>query len=348
MRQLHYKIFLGLFLTLLVSATWAQNPYKKEYHENFDANKVNKLMLESKFGNVTIKDNGSKTITVDVVVEVRESNEQNARKIMDRININIDLRGTVLFLETEIESSNMGKSSFTINYDINIPKNKDIIASSKYGNLFIDELTGSGIFEIEYGNITVKKLNTKKELMMELAYANGNFEELNDALMEVKYSNIEISKKAGNLVIEGKYSQFDINTAKKLVMESKSDGIKINELQELIIEMGYSNITIQKLFTTLVAETEYGNINAQYISPDFKQIAIESDYGDIKLGIDKSASYQVDLQSSYGDIKTPESPLINIEKDKQHLHVFGIVGEKTPTARIITESHYGSVTIVEK
>lgn len=348
MKPLHYKIILNVFLLAIATIAWGQSPFKKEYHEKFDASKVTKLMLESKFGNVTIMDNGSNTVTVDVVVEVHESREQTAAKIMDRININIDLEGGALMVETKIESSGMGKGSFTINYDINIPKNKDIIASSKYGNLFIEELTGNGMFEIAYGNLTAKKLNTKRKLMLELAYGNGKIEELNDALMEIKYSNLEINDKAGDLVLEGKYSQFKINSANKLIMDSKSDDIKINELQELIIEMGYSNITVQKLATTLVADTEYGNINVQYISPDFKQIAIETNYGDVKLGIDKSASYQVDMESSYGDINVPESPRINREKDKQNVHVYGIVGPKAPTAKIATESNYGSVRIISK
>lgn len=346
MKRQIYKSILWILPLFLGGWLNAQSNFHKEYHESFDAAKVDKLLLESKFGNATIKDNGSNTVTVDVVIEVKDVSEKTAERILDRINVEIELSGGALMVETHIESSGMSKGSYNITYDINIPKNRDVIAESKYGNLYIDELTGAGIFEIAYGNISGRNLTTNGELMLELSYGNAKFENINNALMEVKYSNVVIKEKAGNMVLEGKNSTYKINELKDLTMESKYDDLKIGSIRQLVIEMGYTNVEIGELQSTFVAETSYGNVNIQHISADFDKIAIESNYGDIKLGIDKNATYKVDMESDYGSIKVPESTRINKEKDQNSTHVYGIIGNGSAKSAVATSSKYGNVTIL--
>lgn len=349
MKPLIYKSFLWISMLAISSITLAQNATKKEYHKSYNAKQVNKLLLESKFGNATIKDNGSNTVTVDVVVEVQDKSGETAQKILDKIKIEIELSGSgVLMVETNIDSNGMPKGSFSINYDINIPKDKDIIAESKYGNLYIEELTGSGVFEVSYGNITGRKLLSKDKIVLELSYGNGVFDDLNNAVMEVKYSNLSIKNHANNIVLEGKNSKYDINTLGSLTMESKYDDLRIKEVSQMVIEMGYTNVKLEKLLNTFVAETNYGNVNVNYIQPEFSKIAIESNYGDIQLGIDANATYKIDMESRYGEINVPQSDRVNSETDNHDKHVYGIVGNGEPKGTLVTSSNYGSVNIKAK
>ena len=69
----HLKIWTIILLSA-GTVGFAQTPIKKEVHEKFSAAQIDKLILESKFGDATIKDNGSDQITLDVWISTDEKN----------------------------------------------------------------------------------------------------------------------------------------------------------------------------------------------------------------------------------------------------------------------------------
>lgn len=342
--KIYIKASVVVFL-ILQNVAWAQMPVAKEVHKKFDASQVEKLIIETKFGDATIKDNGSNAVTVDVWITTDEENAKKAQQVLDRINVDVSLEGKDLHVETNIESNNMGKSSFTIRYEINIPKEKDLVASAKYGNLYIENLTGNGTIDVAYGNIKAENLTTKNDLALELAYGNGDVENVNNALLDIKYSNFNLKGKAGKLTIDSKYSHLKLNDVVEVVCDSKSDEFKVEAVEKAVFDMGYTNLQIGNLSKVLVVESGYGQVKVGFVEEGFERIVVENRYGDVRLSIDENAVYTIDLEGSYCDLNVPKCDNCSKTTDRQNQNVKGVIGVGKPTSSVVGTSNYGAIKI---
>ena len=339
-----FKIFL-IFLVLVQVSAHAEK-YKKKIYQGYLKSQVTALNISNKFGNIEINDLGGDSVTLEAVVSVDDVTESKARQILDQINIHIEKNGGQIDAETVITDNFKTKGNFSINYKINIPKDKNLSVSNKFGNVVMSDLIGKGRFEIAYGNLTAGNLESpaNTNIWLDLSYGKGDIGSVNKMNGEIKYSKLYIGN-AGNMDLESKYSGLNADRINDLHLDSKYDGISIDEISGISSVSKYTNYTFGKLFKKMVIDTEYGSIRVNEVSPNFEDIEINNSYGGITVGLN-GKSYMLDAECDYCDIKYPSEQFKgNRIKNSHVLQVKGSVGSGSSGKKVYIRSRYGGINL---
>jgi len=99
--------------------------------------------------------------------------------------------------EDKLGKSRTGNHKLEINYTVNMPKDIKLNLSNKYGPVFITELTGHAVINVNYGKLVAGKLlrgNEKPLSEVNLGYSNAEIEEVSWLKSNIKYSTLQIEK----------------------------------------------------------------------------------------------------------------------------------------------------------
>jgi len=317
----------------------------KEYHQEWAASSVESLEVINKFGEVKVTNNGGSQVTIDVVVTVEAANSGKANELLGLINVDFAKSGSTVKAETKIDSDFKSRMKFSIDYTINIPSDKNLKISNKYGNTAVNVLNANGDFDIQYGNFKGNELNApgSANINFSLAYGKAEVGSINNLNLDIKYSNMNVDG-LGNLKAESKYSVLKVSEAKVLQIDSKYDTFEFEEVQSLTATTKYSHISIEELKKYLKVEAGYGGISVGEVSKGFESIWVENSYGQIKLGLNEQ-NYSLDASCDYCGISYPESSFKGNKIKENHTQtVDGKVGSGEG-GKVYIRSRYGEIKL---
>lgn len=334
--------------TMFVSASGAE--YTKIIRTSWVKSTVTALKVTNKFGEIKINDLGGDSVTIKVVITVENSSEKRAKEQLEKIQIEFQKTGGLAIAETKNVDTRVEegttKQSFTIDYLINIPEDRDLEIINRYGNLVINELEAKGTFNVSYGNLTAGKLKSPSgsPVNIEINYGKADIEMINVANMVFKYSKLTAGE-VGQLVLDTKYSTVNLHKIKNLTLDSKYDGINIDEVDNLKSVSKYTHYKIGFLTESLNLDTGYGSVRINKVDSKFDNIRIESSYGGINIGLN-DLNYKLRADCSYCDVDFPTDRFKgNKIKDNQNLSIQGNVG--TGGASVSINSRYGGVKLTD-
>jgi hypothetical protein len=334
-----------LFLsTLLVNAVGAD--FTKQYRKGWPKNGISGIQISNKFGEVKVNDMGGDSITIKVLITIDNASDNKAREMLNRIKISLQKDGDMINGNTDIEEGFKGNNSFTIDYLINAPKDKNLFITNKYGNVVINELYGNGSFDVSYGSMTAGKMHSPagSPIKISVAYGKANLETINDAEIDVKYSKL-YTDEVNNLQLTTKYSEINFHKIGKLNLDSKYDGYSIDEIDHIKAVSRYTNYKIELLTGNLDLDTGYGSVRVNKVDPKFGKILITNSYGGITLGL-TGLNYTIDADCDYCDINYPESRYKgNRIRENHKFSLQGNVG--SGGGKVDITSRYGGIKLDE-
>lgn len=341
-----FKLTIALLVlsTMLVSAAGAE--YTKSIRKAWPKNGVTALKVSNKFGEVKINDMGGDSVTIKVVITVENPTGNKAKELMDMINIDFEKSGGLVSATTSIDDNFKSRQSFTIDYLINIPKDRDVDVTNRYGNVIINELTAKGTFNVSYGNLTAGNLKAPagNSINVLAEYGKADIESINNAKLEFKYSKLYAGD-IDQLVLNTKYSTVNLQKTSNLTLDSKYDGINIEEVGKLKSLSKYTNYKIGLLTGSFDLDTGYGSVRIGKVDPKFEKILIINSYGGINIGLNE-LNYKLKADCSYCDVNYPtERYKGNRIKDNQRFSLDGNVG--TGGGSVTINSRYGGVKLTE-
>lgn len=341
------KFIAALFMISILSAgvTAVAEEQVKEYNESWPASGISTLEMVNKFGEIRINNEGGSEITIDVKVTVEAANEKKANELLDKIEVEFSKSGSTLKAITKIENNFKSQKRFSIDYVVNIPSDKNLNITNKYGNTFVNSLTSDGYFNIKYGNLSANELQTPESgnLKLDMAYGNANIGSATNLKALVSYSPLTIEE-INTLKLESKYSTIEIEEANHIQIESKYDKFRFEEVESVTATTKYSHIKIGELTTSLKIEAGYGGVTVGEVSNNFEFINITNSYGQISLGLDE-ASYMLDANCHYCGIDYPRDNFSgNRIKENHTSTVKGKVGDGSG-GKIMIKSRYGEIKL---
>ncbi len=342
--KLTFKTIATLFFVgiLLTGTTAFAEEKTKEYHESWKASSIESLWISNKFGKVKVKNDGSSEITIDVVITVEARNEKKANELLEEIDIVFNRNGTVLKAATKISNQFKCRQKFSIDYVINIPENKNLKISNKYGNTIINKLTGNGDFDIQYGNFTANEL-TGEKIRIALAYGNSTVGTAGDLTVQVKYSPMNFDE-VKNLKLQSKYSDITVDEANDIFVESKYDKLTFEKVETVKAATKYSHLRIEELTKSLKIDAGYGSVKVDEIARDFEEISVTNSYGQISLGL-YNTSYSIVASCNYCGISYPENKFTGDKiKENNTRRIDGKVGQEEG-GKVKIESRYGDIKL---
>ncbi len=339
-----FKITAIIILVLAIGAgkSIRAEEKTKEYHEKWPAAGVETINISNKFGEVRFTNETGTDITIDVVVTVDGSSDKKTEEMLDKIRVSFSKTGNAVKAETSISNNYNFNGKMSIDYVINTPSNKNLVVSNRYGNTVVNKLTGTGDFDIQYGNINAVSL-TGTSTKVSLAYGKGSIEETGNVETEISYSDMSFGK-SGNMTFDTKYSKIDVDAAKEVQCDSKYDKFNFGDITSLNTTTKYSQIRIAKLSKSLQVDTGYGGIKVDNVDPAFESISITNSYGQISLGL-SGASYNLDARCDYCGISYPaERYKGNRMKENTSIELQGKVGNASK-ANVVIKSRYGDIKL---
>jgi len=344
MKLKYNLIFLLLLSTFLVSATNAE--FTKNIKKGWAKSSVTALKITNKFGEVRINDLGGDSVTIKVLVTIDNKSSGKAKELMDKISVNFDKSGGLVTATTEIEDNFRNNESFSIDYLVNIPKDRELTILNKYGNVILNELDAKGYFEVNYGSMTAGKMKVPagNPLKIIVNYGKADLESVNEANMEFKYSKL-IAGEIGQLTLDSKYSTVNLHKTKNLTLDSKYDGFTIDEIGSLKSISKYTHYKIDLLTENFNLDTGYGSVRINKVDSKFENISITNSYGGISIGMN-DLNYKLNADCDYCDVNYPETRYKgNKIRDNHKFSLDGNVG--TGGGKVSITSRYGGVKLTE-
>jgi hypothetical protein len=317
----------------------------KEYHESWAAAGVQLLEINNKFGEVKVMNNGGGNLTIDVVITVEALNKSKANELLGQISVRFNKIGRTVSAETIIGNDFKSRNDFSIDYNVNIPSDKDLDIFNKYGNIIVNVLNANGKFNLQYGNFTANELNTPSSGFMEvhIAYGKADISMSNDLNMEAKYSTINFGE-TGDLVLNSKYTVINLGRARSITAESKYDTYNFEEAGSVSADTKYTSIKIDELSVSLEIDAEYGGISVGEVDTGFNLISISNSYGRVALEL-AGRSYTVDASCDHCGISYPEDDFTGDSMiENQNHQIEGKVGAGEG-GNVVVKSRYGQIKL---
>jgi hypothetical protein len=341
-----FSLIIALLIFTAAMGRSAGADYTKQYRKGWSKSGVSGIQISNKFGEVKINNMGGDSITIKVLITIDNASESKARDMMNRIKITLQKNGEIISGNTDIEDGFKGNSSFSIDYLINAPKDKNLNITNKYGNIVLGELDANGSFDVSYGSMTAGKMQSPagSPIKISVAYGKADLETINHAEIDVKYSKLYANEIA-DLQLITKYSQINFHKIGNLNLDSKYDGYSIDEITNLKSVSKYTNYKIDLLTGNLDLDTGYGSVRINKVDPKFSKIVINNSYGGITVGL-AGLNYSIDASCDYCDINYPESRYKgNRIKDNHKFTLEGNVG--SGGGKVNITSRYGGIKLDE-
>jgi hypothetical protein len=351
---------LALAVCFSINTHAAQDEYSKDKHEEYDVNEETVLVISNKYGNVDVTNWEQDRVSIDVTVTVDHRNEDRARELLDDILVNISKQDNRIEAITDFDRNfsrggglfDFGDDSkeFTINYEVKIPRYISMELENKYGDVFVNEITGHADIAVKYGNFRANKIlrdNSKPLSHVNLAYSNGKIGEVNWLKLTLQYTpnNCEIEK-AKALIAVTKYSKLSVEEASSIVCESKYDNYRLGTLSNFVCEAKYTDFRIDEVKKQLDLTSKYGDFSINNVPVNFEKIKVDNKYGKVDIEIAEDASYNLKGEAQYADIDFPDSGKVSRIEKNTEMKVSGRVGNDGNTkSEVSITTKYGNVDL---
>lgn len=320
--------------------------YTKQFRKGWTKSSVSALKVSNKFGEVKINDLGGDSVTIQVVITVENDSESKAKELIDKIHIDIQKTGNQVSAETTMDNNFQSKKSFSIDYLVNIPKDKELNITNRYGNVLVNELDAKGFFEVNYGSLTAGKIKAPGGTPVKIivTYGRADLETINEADMEIKYSKL-YANEIDHLLLDTKYSTVNLQKSGNLTLDSKYDGFEIGEIGQMKSVSRYTNYKIGLLTGSLDLDTGYGSVRINKVDSKFDKIQILNSYGGISLGMNE-LNYKVKADCDYCDVNYPQNRYKGNRFQENHRFIIeGAVGLGGGIVNIT--SKYGGIKLTD-
>jgi len=244
------------------------------------------------------------------------------------------------------KESSFGRSKITIDYTVNMPPTVNLNLTNKFGDVYINELTGKGNLNVAYGNMEINKLSNSDNVI-EVNFGKADIQSISGAMLTLKYSDLKLDY-AGSLFVDSKFS--DINAKKIISLSATVEGgnLNVETSSAITVKSKFSDVKFGHLDKKADIEIQYGDFDLNDLSPDFTAITIHNKYGDVKVPVPAGANYSLDAEVKFCDIDFPEK-LSNITEQistNTSKSIKATVGKNpNPEAKVYVRSEFGDVTL---
>lgn len=319
----------------------------KEYNESWAASSVETLNIQNKFGDITINNSGGSQVIIDVVITVDAPNEAKADELLGLINVDFRTSGGKVLAETRIDNEFKSRQKFSIDYEVNIPSDKNLEITNKYGNTVVGDLNANGNFTIGYGNFTANELDAPEssEIEVDLEYGKADISSAGDLTVDVRYSTMNFGM-VDDLNLESKYTVVNIDEANSVAVDSKYDTFNFTEIASVNGSSKYSHYKIDDLGKSLKIDAAYGGIKVDKVESDFESINISNSYGHIEINLG-NASYLLDATCDFCGVDYPEDNFSGDRMSDNNTRVVkGKIGTETG-GTVVLKSRFGEIKLAD-
>lgn len=304
---------------------------------SFPANAETRLDLTNKYGTVKVVPWKKDSVHIEIDMFIKSSSTSKLEKLKRSVDFEFtdtryyitartDFGGRRGNFFSDLKEIIPSKNQVQIDYAVHVPPSMNITISNKYGDIYIDDMSGSVSVNLSNGDIKANSL--KGEANISLNFGNGIINELNNAKLNIAYADIEIQK-AAQLYIESKSSKIRILEAGILKTASRRDKYTVSRVKNLSGESWFSDIWLYRLNEEINYFPKYGALKVDTISNGFSMININTENADLRMVFSRQASFMLEVLKQHDVIlQLPDEygQLEAIDQEDEAVHLKGKVG----------------------
>ncbi len=361
MNQIKNIAFAGFIILMFPFFAFGQFTETKHLKKQFKVSPESKIEITNKYGNIRINTWEKDSIIFDIKIKVEEKKLSKLEKSMDGIDFDFIESQHFIIVRTKVgenksglekEFANFKESMFQsggnveVDYEVWMPATNQLKVENKFGDVYIDDFSGE--IEIILSNGNLKAHDFEGKSTFKLSFSDATINSVQYARMNCNYSDIYM-KKAGEVLLTSKSSEFEIIEIEKLNAETRRDKFRIQMLDFLDSKGSFSNYRINELHDKLTMTAEYGDLDIEKVSTDFNSIYIESKSTDLNLSFNEQSEFGFEIthiksDTNFGKKIAVDSEEVLDEKEKK-VQINGNFGNKSETKKLFVNASGGGINI---
>jgi hypothetical protein len=308
------------------------------------------LDISNKYGKIEIVNWDKDSAMIEAFLKIQTSNPSRMAKLRNTIDFDFSVTNHYIVAKTVFASSgnifingikNLAESivyngdEVKIDYIVTIPKNINLRASNKYGDVYADDLDGDIKLTIANGGLKANALTGNVNI--DLSFGDGTINRMNKGQVTLAYADFTL-KESNQITLDCKSSKITIENCESLKLQSRHDKLHLGTLKSLTGQTDFSNIQIGSLSDEINLNMRFGGLSTENIHKSFSFVNINSELTDLNLIFERGATFQYDI-TYFKDavIRLPKEAVKSEEK-----YVPG------NTALKLTYGHVGSPESISK
>jgi hypothetical protein len=357
------KIKLSAALLLLIAFPLLSQSVseKRSFMRSLPIGRETRLEVNNKYGDIHITSWKKDSVYILAEIEAYAPNRSKLEKMLEGIEVNITGSDNLVRAETEfgreitvlLESLKglTGKiieyeSKVQINYYINIPDNVDIDIDNQFGDVSLEDNTGTVSVDLSNGDFEANSLDRISELSIDFGDAEIN--SVRSAKINTTFSKIIVSQ-SSDLVINSTSSRFDLGKAGKVDIESRRDKFFIGDISAISGISYFTDYKIDNLTGNTDLDLKYGSFDIERVDDRFEIMNLKSAYSDITADFDNSASFQFEIRHTNSFVVLPDSNIKSkkeaLNEDKKEFLITGNIGSGTGSGKLKIDATRGNIYI---
>jgi hypothetical protein len=362
-----YKFFLFLAISIYAVNTLKAQVFERSRQEikSFKVNDQTSLEIVNKYGNIHLFNWSSDSVRIEINAQVKASKQQKADKLFEFIDFEFTDSKYYIVVKTQLRQSQgslwaelsdlantvfSGNNKIQVDYNVWLPADMEVSLENKFGNIYCTNHQGKFTVDLSNGDFKANDLTGESDISVSFGNASINY--IDRGFVELAYAELSLAS-AGDLKLETKSSEIEIEKADLLDLQSRRDQVTIGELGSLTGKTSFSYLTIQQVRQSLKMQTEYGDLKIKEIPGHFKKIDLNARYTDLTLTLARLMSCQVLIEhSETTGINYPDQfdslQFEPIDKKADRYKTYGFIGKPDKNAGLINITiQSGKVSIQE-
>ncbi|UII22525.1 hypothetical protein [Fulvivirga ligni] len=320
----------------------------KKIQKAYDMPANGYLEVFNKYGQVVISTWEKDSVQVNITITGFGKDEEDAQKMLDRVDIDFNKTGQYLTMETLLDRKSgffkevwnnindysktiLSKNKLEIDYEIFMPATMHLELDNKFGDVYLQELSGQCDIKIMHGNLRANRINAYSQI--DIGYGDIRIKEFKKGRLTLKSVEGEI-KKLGQVDLQSSSSALIIEEAENIIIDSRSDRkLVFQNLNSIKGKSTFSEIEIEELQKTADLNLTYGYMSIKSIPFSFNKINVESRYTDINLAFYPNSYLKIDITGREEDIRLPKENAKTktdyLDEKKRDVRITGEIGDKS-------------------
>jgi hypothetical protein len=336
----------GLLLLGIIAGALSAQTSDQSIKKMFSAREGTCLRIVNKFGDINIFTVKQDSVSISTEITINQADKELLKRNYSLIRTDIRKYKDTIDVQTVFDekffspSYRKGRTSFRVDYFINVPAKINLFIQNEFGDINLDEI--SGIVNVKHSNGDFNASNLSRGNItpvnsLRIDLGKITIDEINWISMTVKNCQSVKIGKAKALLLNSEFSKVKIGEISSLVCDSKSDNYEISAIKNLVSRCRYTTFDIGQLSGQLNSNAAFGSISVINLQESFTTVDLTCDHTLIELIIKKGASYKTDVKVTNTLLEFPfqENPLIHRSNDNNAVTLSGLAGKNNETKSII-------------
>ncbi len=341
------SIFKTFFIAVyVICITGVANAVQQEkvIKKSYKVKPSTHIEINNKFGKVHVNTWNKNEVMVNIVIDV---DGKEPERILEKINIEFDdeIGDDYLGIKTVLEDIK-GKSSFSINYTIDMPKGNSLELTNKFGDTYIADLSGDLELDLGYGLLKAGNLTGNAEIKMEFGSGMSQIGSLPNAELDIKYSKLTIDD-SKNLEVESQFSEVIGGNFSDVQISMKYGKFRADNIKHLNGEVQFSGIELHRLSGDVYLDLKHTQLDIRAIDDSMNEIRVDGQFSKMNITLPADLSISLNLDFQFADLKYRGEDITfkKIIKENTTKEYEGFLGKENSGRNLTVDSKYGDLSL---